>query len=216
VPAPCRAISVSVRLNQAVWGFYDLFVHACQRGIKLIIHNSHLSTPSPYLNLSHFTVSYAVSIRIRGQHLFFATNIESCYFRPCRSSPSLFHHHQTPQAATLCADSDLSVLLGLARQGGSSRRLTLAPRFCVSRGTLFTLAGADQLRALVAGLGSPVFEAGQSCDRCGQGGVLLVSVGTWGTAGGPACASAISNVRARSPATNGVCNQISMGPTRLR
>jgi hypothetical protein len=117
VPAPCRAISVSVRLNQAVWGFYDLFVHACQRGIKLIIHNSHLSTPSPYLDLSDFAVSYAVSIRIRGQHLFFATNIESCYFRPCRSSPSLFHHHQTPQAATLCADSDLSVLLGLARQG---------------------------------------------------------------------------------------------------
>jgi hypothetical protein len=93
-----------------------LFVHACQRGIKLIIHNSHLSTPSPYLDLSNFAVSYAVSIRIRGQHLFFATNIESCYFRPCRSSPSLFHHH-TPQAATLCADSDLSVLLGLARQG---------------------------------------------------------------------------------------------------
>jgi hypothetical protein len=103
----------------------------------------------------------------------------------------------------------------LGKTGGSSRRLTLAPRFCVSRGTLFTLAGADQLRALVAGLGSPVFQAGQSCDRCGQG-VLLVSVGTWGTAGGPACASAISNVRARSPATNGVCNQISMGPTRLR
>jgi hypothetical protein len=215
VPAPCRAISVSVRLNQAVWGFYDLFVHACQRGIKLIIHNSHLSTPSPYLDLSNFAVSYAVSIRIRGQHLFFRYQHRVLLFSslsviaiPFPPPPDTTGGHSLRRLRSFRA-------IRLGKTGGSSRRLTLAPRFCVSRGTLFTLAGADQLRALVAGLGSPVFQAGQSCDRCGQG-VLLVSVGTWGTAGGPACASAISNVRARSPATNGVCNQISMGPTRLR
>jgi hypothetical protein len=152
-----------------------LFVHACQRGIKLIIHNSHLSTPSPYLDLSNFAVSYAVSIRIRGQHLFFATNIESCYFRPCRSSPSLFHHHQTPQAATLCADSDLSVLLGLARQGEA---LAVSPLrlASASRGELSSpLQGRTSCGPWSPGWDPLSSRPGRAATAVGRGGVACVS-----------------------------------------
>lgn len=207
-------------------GFRDLFLHACQRGrIWLII----LKTSFQYA-VSLLVVPVVFSFMRRN----YSEGIIS-FSLPTSGIvifvlPVVAFFSSTAGGPLVCADSDLSVLLDLARQGATHGASPLAPRFCFSRGTLSILAGL-KLRTLVAGLGSHVLtvmdlEAGQSCDRGGQG-VLL----WWCVAGTPSRAApwSVPGVQQAGPGVQvpsptsvraalqrmGCATRFSTGPTRL-